>query len=125
MIHLHITSWVLALILFAVTYSLYKQDKQKPAKISHMITRVTYLLIIYSGGDLLYGYITSGTWDAYMAEMIVKIAAGLWVVACLEMLLVRYAKGKPIKGFFVQLIVALVIVLALGFGRLPWGLLPL
>ncbi len=29
MIHLHITAWVLALILFAVTFSFYKNKKQK------------------------------------------------------------------------------------------------
>ncbi|WP_117170861.1 YisL family protein [Paraliobacillus sediminis] len=125
MIHLHITGWVLALILFAVTFSLYKNKKQKPAKVMHMITRLSYLLILYSGGDLFYNYIVSGTWNSYMAELIIKAAAGLWVIACLEILLVRYAKGKPTKGFMVQLAVSLIIVLALGFGRLPWGFLPL
>ncbi|WP_182200061.1 YisL family protein [Paraliobacillus salinarum] len=124
MIHLHITSWVLALILFAMSYYYYKVDKQKTAKITHMITRLSYLLILYSGGDLLVGYIQSGTFNSFAAETIIKVAAGLWVIACIELLLVRFAKGKPVKGFFVQLAVALVIVIALGFGRLPWGLLP-
>lgn len=125
MIHLHITSWVLALILFAVAFSLYKSGKAKSAKIVHMITRITYLGILYSGGDLLVGYIRSGTFNAYAAETAVKVIAGFWVITCIELLLVRYAKGKPVRGFFIQLTVALVIVLALGFGRLPWGVLPL
>ncbi len=125
MIHIHITSWVLALVFFAISYYFYKSDNQRTAKIIHMITRLTYLLILYSGGDLLISYIQSGTFGEFAAETIVKVAAGLWVIACLEIILIRFAKGKPIKGFFIQLSVALVLVIALGFGRLPWGLLPL
>ncbi|CQR47008.1 hypothetical protein BN1058_01297 [Paraliobacillus sp. PM-2] len=125
MIHLHITSWVVALILFTISYYFYKANKHKKAKITHMITRLMYLLILYSGGDLLVGYVQSGTFSEFAAETVIKVAAGLWVIVCLELLLIRFVKGKPIKGFFVQLAVALAIVLALGFGRLPWGLLPL
>ncbi|MFB1050059.1 YisL family protein [Paraliobacillus sp. JSM ZJ581] len=125
MIHLHITSWVLALILFIISYYYYKVNKQKTAKITHMVIRLLYVLILYSGGDLLVGYIQSGTFNAFAAETIIKVVAGLWVIVCMELLLVRFAKSKPIKGFFVQLTVALVIVIALGFGRLPWGVLPL
>ncbi|WP_079709140.1 YisL family protein [Paraliobacillus ryukyuensis] len=124
MIHLHITSWALTLVLFVVAFNLYRADKHKAAKITHMITRLMYLLVLYSGGDLLVGYFQSGTFDAHPAATIVKVLAGLWVIACVEILLVRYAKGKPVVGFFVQLTVAVVLALVLGFGILPWGLLP-
>ncbi|WP_077623085.1 YisL family protein [Sediminibacillus massiliensis] len=119
MAHLHITSWVLALILFALALMFYKQGK-KPSKILHMILRLDYLLILYSGGTLLSNYFNG----SMLPEAIIKALAGIWVIAALELLLVRVNKGKPVLGMWVQLGVALIIVLALGFGRLPLGILP-
>ncbi|SDJ87704.1 YisL family protein [Sediminibacillus albus] len=121
MTHLHITSWVLAFILFGLALMLNKQGKNKPGKILHMILRLDYLLILYSGGELLMNYFN----PSYMlGEVIVKALAGLWVIAVMEMILGKYRKGKPVLGVWVQFAIAVVIVLALGFGRLPLGFLP-
>ncbi|WP_186579067.1 YisL family protein [Aquibacillus kalidii] len=118
MTHLHITAWVLGLILFFVSLSFYKQEK-KAGKILHMILRLDYLLILYSGGSLSTQYFT----ESYMlGEAIVKILAGLWVIASLEMILVKVSKGKPTKSFWIQFAVAFAITLVLGFGRLTYGL---
>ena len=54
--HLHITSWVLAIILLIVVLMLHKQGKAKAAKIVHMILRLDFLLILYSGGELFSMY---------------------------------------------------------------------
>lgn len=118
--HLHITSWVLALILFGVAIMLQKQGKAKPAKIMQMVLRVDYLLILYSGGSLLANYFNG----EMLIEAIIKGLAGLWVIAIMEMILIRRKKGKPVVGFWVQFGVAVLITIALGFGRLPLGLLP-
>ncbi|MDY0396058.1 DUF1516 family protein [Virgibacillus halophilus] len=48
--------------------------------------------------------------------------AGLWVIIALEMISVKKTKGKPAKSWWIQLIIALIITLILGFGRLPLGL---
>ncbi|MRH44192.1 DUF1516 family protein [Aquibacillus halophilus] len=117
MTHLHITSWALALILFVLALVFYKQGK-KAGKILHMVLRLDYLLILYSGGDLLMEYLNSGT---MLGEVLVKSFAGLWLIAILEMILVKTKKDKPTKSFWIQLVIALVIVLVLGFGRLPMG----
>lgn len=118
--HLHITSWVLALILLFLIITFLRKGNDKPAKISHMILRADYLLILYSGGSLLANYFNGDL----LIEAIVKGLAGLWVIVAMEMIGVKVRKGKPVLGYWVQLGVAVLITLALGFGRLPLGILP-
>lgn len=119
--HLHITSWVLALILLILVVVFHKQGKAKASKIIHMILRLDYLLILYSGGHLIGMYFSGGN---MLPEAIIKSLAGLWAIVAMEMIGVRTAKGKPTKGAWIQLIIALLITLILGFGRLQGGLLP-
>ncbi|WP_164215030.1 YisL family protein [Virgibacillus sp. YIM 98842] len=116
MTHMHITGWVLALILFIVALVMYNQGKAKPGKILHMILRLDYLFILYTGGDLIAHYFGG---SSLLPEAIVKGLAGIWVIAAMEMILVRNNKGKPTKSFWIQLIIALLITLILGFWRLP------
>ncbi|WP_330948539.1 YisL family protein [Virgibacillus sp. MG-45] len=120
--HLHVTAWVLAFILFIVTIVLRKQGKAKGAKIVQMILRLDYLLILYSGGDLLAGYFSAK--GAILGEAIVKGLAGVWIIAAMEMVSMKLAKGRSTKGAWIQLIIATIITLILGFGRLPFGFLP-
>lgn len=118
MTHMHITSWVLALILFIVALVMYKQGKGKPAKIAHMILRLDYLFILYTGGSLITGYLTNFTMPL-SAEAIVKGLAGIWVIAAMEMILVKQKKEKPATGAWIQLLIAVALTLILGFWRLP------
>ncbi|MFD1038991.1 YisL family protein [Virgibacillus byunsanensis] len=116
MTHMHITAWVLAFILFAVAYSMYQQEKGKPAKMVHMVLRLDYLFILYTGGDLIANYFNGSD---LMGEAIVKGIAGIWVIAALEMILVKTKKQKATKSWWIQLIIAIIITLILGFWRLP------
>ncbi|TXL64019.1 DUF1516 family protein [Cerasibacillus terrae] len=120
--HLHITSWVLALILLIVVLVLHKQGKAKGAKITHMIMRLDYLLILYSGGDLFGAYAKMGMSGSLLGEVIAKTIAGIWVIAAIEMIAVKTAKGKSTKGAWIQLVIAFIITLILGFTRLTFGL---
>ncbi|GAA0491603.1 YisL family protein [Salinibacillus aidingensis] len=116
MTHLHITAWVLALILFAIVLAFSNQSgKEKPAKILHMILRLDYLLILYSGGDLFANY------GSMSGELIIKAIAGLWVIIAMEVIAVRKQKGGATKSWWTQLVIAFIIALVLGFGRLPYG----
>lgn len=123
MAHLHITAWVLAFILLFIATALYKQGKGKPGKILHMILRLDYLLILFSGGSLLADYMSNGA-GSYLPELIVKIIAGLWAIVAMEMIGVRTSKGNPAKGWWIQFAVVAIIAIGLGFGRLPYGILP-
>ncbi|CAH0225066.1 hypothetical protein SRABI96_02510 [Peribacillus sp. Bi96] len=108
--HLHITVWVIGIILFFVTYSMLKSGNPK-AKILHMITRLFYLLIFITGGMLITDF------GAYAVKMIV----GIIVIAAMEMVLVRTKKGKSTSAMWILFIVAFVFVLYLGLS-LPQGL---
>lgn len=121
--HIHITAWVLAIILLFVVTTFYKQDKAKPGKILHMILRLDYLLLLYSGGSLLGDYMSNGA-GGYIGELMIKVIAGLWTIAAMEVIAVRTNKDKPTKGLWIQFAVAAIIAIILGFGRLPLGILP-
>ena len=119
MVHLHITVWLLAIILLFIVIGLQNNGKEKGAKILQMILRLDYLVILYSGGSMfsqLWKWNTVNT-----GEVIVKALAGLWVIITIEMIGVRNGKNKSTKGLWVQFVIAFLITLILGFGRLPLG----
>ncbi len=108
--HLHITTWVIGIILFFVTYSLLKNGNPK-AKMLHMITRLFYILIFLSGGMLISNF-------GYYAQ---KMIVGILVIAFMELVLVRTKKEKSTGMVWTLFILALLYVLYLGFS-LPMGL---
>lgn len=118
MAHLHITAWVLAFILLFVVTAFYKQGKSKPGKILHMILRLIYLVILYSGGSLFASYAN------YSGELFIKIIAGIWTIVAIELITVRTNKGKPTGAWWAQFVIMAVIAIFLGFVRLPLGILP-
>ncbi len=117
---MHITSWVLGFILFAVAIVLLNQGKEKPAKIVQMILRLDYLFVLYTGGALLALYFQNIQMPLF-AEAITKGLAGLWLIAAMELILVKKAKGKPANSWWIQFVIALILVIVLGFVRLPYG----
>ncbi|PLR97666.1 YisL family protein [Bacillus sp. T33-2] len=114
MTHAHITAWVLALILFFVALGLHKSGKEKGFKVTHMILRVLYLLVLATGFMILF--------DLYKISMlyILKTAVGLWVIVMMELILNKTKTRTKTSVLWVQFIIALVLVLFLGF-RLPLG----
>lgn len=114
--HAHITTWVIAIILFFVAVGLHNAGKKKGMKVVHMILRLFYLLIILTGALLFWKH--QGINPALYG---IKGLVGIWVIGMFEMILVRLNKGKSTKMFWIQLIIALIIVLYLGL-RLPLGL---
>ena len=118
MAHLHITSWVIAFILVGLVTAFTRNGKEKAAKISHMILRLFYLLILYSGGSLFASY------AEYGVLVIIKLLVGLWAIAAMEMVSVKYKKKKPTGIWWTQLAIAAIIAIVLGFGFLGAGILP-
>ncbi|RFU68060.1 DUF1516 family protein [Peribacillus saganii] len=114
MTHAHITTWLIAVILFFVVVSMQKSGNHKAAKINHMILRVFYLLIIITGGMLI-----SSMYGPY----IVKALIGIIVIGMMEMILVRSAKGKDTKVLWIVFVVAFIVVLYMGLS-LPQGFQP-
>ncbi|WP_051189071.1 YisL family protein [Halalkalibacillus halophilus] len=121
---LHIFSWGTALILFIVAYVMITKGKAaKPIKIIQMILRVFFVLIIATGADLFF-QLYFGVQGGYFAESIIKIITGVWVIGAMEMTLAMKKKGKKVFIGWIQFAVAMILVLILGFARLPYGFLP-
>lgn len=114
MVHAHMTAWFLALILFFVSLGLHKSGKDKGSKIVQMILRVDYLLILLTGIGLLFSI------DAITIMYVLKAAVGLWVISMLEIILIRTKKNEKASILWIQFVVALLLVLYLGFS-LPLG----
>lgn len=121
MAHMHITSWALAIILLILVVVFYKQGS-KVGKILHMVLRLDYLFILYTGGSLMADYFSATI--GHTGELVIKIIAGLWAIVAMEMVAVRTSKKRPTKGVWIQLIIAVAIAIVLGFTRLPLGVLP-
>ena len=113
MIHAHMTAWFLALVLFFVALGLHKSGKEKGAKIVQMVLRLFYVLILLTGFGLLFSININ-------LMYVLKAAVGLWVIAMLEMILIRTKKNEKASILWVQFIVAVLLVLYLGFS-LPLG----
>lgn len=111
----HITTWVLTLILFLIALSLNKSGKAKGFKILHMIIRVFYLLIILTGGMLLF--------SVYHITLlyILKAVVGLWIISLFELILIKSSKKERTTLAWTQFVVAFLLVLYLGF-KLPLGI---
>ncbi|MBG9547943.1 YisL family protein [Cytobacillus firmus] len=113
MIHAHITTWFLALVLFFIALIMHKSGKQKGLKVVHMILRLFYLLIIGTGVWIL------SSLNSIDLLYVLKSLVGIWVIAMFEMIIIRTVKGKKTSILWGQFIIALILVLYLGFVKLP------
>lgn len=118
--HMHITAWALGIILFFVAYSMYTAGRK--GKGVHMGLRLVYIIIIVTGFLLYQSIMKTATGNMHMWYGL-KMLVGVWVIAAMEMVLVKTSKKKPAGAFWIQFIIALVIVLYLGL-RLPMGFSP-
>ena len=109
--HLHITTWVVGIVIFLIAALSGKQSKGL-----HMALRLFYILIIITGGALFFKYSSS---DAMLYGM--KFLFGILVIGMMEMVLVRQKKNKPTGMFWALFAVFLLITLFLGF-KLPMGI---
>ncbi|MBO1511666.1 YisL family protein [Metabacillus bambusae] len=114
MTHAHITTWLVAIILFFVANSLFKSGKEKPFKIVHMVLRLFYVLIIVTG------IIIASDIYKFSGEYIGKIILGILTIGMMEMVLGKLKKGQPTKVFWIIFIVVLILTILLGL-RLPMG----
>ncbi|QPC46033.1 YisL family protein [Mangrovibacillus cuniculi] len=115
--HLHITTWALAIILYAVALVLFTRGAEKGSKITHMILRLMYILIIISG-ILIYPF---GNENANHMMYGIKALSGIATITFFELSLVRLKKGKNARPFFIGLVVVLLVTIYLGT-ILPQGI---
>ena len=110
--HLHITTWVVAIVLFLVAALSSKQSKSL-----HMVLRVFYILIIITGGALFIEALDYGQGMLYG----IKFLLGLGVISMMEMILVKKAKNKKTSTFWILFAIFLIAIFYVGF-KLPMGI---
>lgn len=112
--HLHIFSWVVGIIMFLIAAT--QPLDSKGRKITKMVLRVFYILIIITGVALFIRYMGSNA-----ALYGVKFVFGIVTIGMMEMVLARQSKSKPTQLFWILFVVSLLITMFLGF-KLPIGL---
>lgn len=110
MTHAHLTAIVLTIILFLVVLSL--QKKGKNIRVLQIVLRVMYLLIIVTGGMMLF--------SIYKMTFlyVLKAVMGLVMIGLFEMILASNGKGNNKPVFWILFVVVLGILIYLG-GILP------
>jgi hypothetical protein len=113
MTHAHLTTIVLTLIIFFITLTL--QKKGRNIKVLQMILRVMYLLIILTGGMLLFSF--------YKITLlyVIKAIIGLALIAFFEIILTVQGKGRSAAPFWVLFVVILLATIYLGI-KMPMGI---
>ena len=121
MLHLHIFSWVIGIILFIVSYiSFTKTGAPKKAyKPLHMTLRLFLVLILFSGVWQVVKEFATPTGSAHML-LTLKMVCGVGVVALMEVTLVRKQRGASHTGLFWSTIALIIVTMALGI-ILPEG----
>lgn len=112
--HFHIFTWVVGIIVFLVAAVMANGTKGK--KITHMIARLFYVLILLSGVLLFIKGMDYGRG----AEYGIKFLLGLLTIGMMEMVLVRSTKGKKVTTFWILFFVFLFATMFFGF-KLPMG----
>ncbi|ARJ39839.1 hypothetical protein SporoP8_13695 [Sporosarcina ureae] len=111
--HMHIFIWVVGIVLFLVAASMANGTKGK--KITHMILRLFYVLIIITGAALFFKHMSI---DSMLYG--IKFVLGLLTIGFMEMVLVRGSKGKNTGLMWILFVIALLATMFVGF-KLPVG----
>jgi len=101
--HTHAASWIIMIILFLVSFFI-----SRP-KVTHMILRLFYLIMIFTGGYMLIQGSLPGAFH-------LKALAAIILIGMMEMILVRKKKGKSTLPFWIVFIILLALVLLIGYG---------
>lgn len=105
--HLHITTWVIALVLFFIAAL-----ASKKLTGVHMALRVVYILLIITGGALFLEWRDKVTDGGMNYDM--KVLFGILVIGFMEMILVRKNKGKSVNVMWILFAIVLAVTLYLG-----------
>lgn len=122
MIHLHLTTIILAVVLYVIALVFYQRGGPGNAgKMSHMILRADYIFLIFSGLIVyiqnMEGISAAGDHMTYG----LKVLFGLGAVALMEMSLIKTQKKTGAANTLkIIAVIVLVITVALGI-YLPLG----
>lgn len=121
MLHLHIFSWVIGIILFIVAYFSFTASgaPKKAYKPLHMALRLFLVLILFSGIWQVVSEFATAAGAEHML-LTLKMVCGVGVVALMEVTIVRKERGASHTGLFYSTIALIIVTMALGI-ILPEG----
>ena len=112
MIHLHITAIVVSIILFLVVYFMYRGNNtadNKVAKILHMVLRLFYLIVLFSGLMIYVGNMEGISNSGGHMQYGIKVLLGLLSVVFMEVSIVRFKKQSTSATMLMILTLVLII----------------
>lgn len=122
MIHLHLTTIILAVILYIVALVFYRKNSpNNTGKMMHMILRADYIFLIFSGLIVYIQNMEGITASDSHMEYGIKALLGLITVGLMEMSLIKSNKNAPsANGLTIAFIIVVIATIALGI-YLPLG----
>lgn len=126
MIHLHITAIVVSIILFLVVYFMYRGNNtadNKVAKILHMVLRLFYLIVLFSGLMIYVGNMEGISNSGSHMQYGIKVLLGLLSVVFMEVSIVRLKKQSTSATMLMILTLVLIIATIVMGSVLPLGIL--
>ncbi|RKD24407.1 hypothetical protein BEP19_08430 [Ammoniphilus oxalaticus] len=109
--HTHQSAWLITVLLFALAAIFTKNGKQKAQKITHMILRLFFIIMLVSGvGSLIF--------RSFAAHYVVKGILAVALIGLMEMILGRGGRGEKTGMLWIPFIVALLAVVVMGFSYL-------
>lgn len=126
MLHLHLTAIIVSLILFIAVYAMYKKNntaENKPAFIMHMILRVFYLLVLFSGIMIYVGNMEGISAAGSHMQYGIKALLGILSVGFMEMAVVRLKKKSTTANVLLIVTLVLIVATVIMGSILPLGML--
>lgn len=121
MLHMHIASWVLLIILFFAAYFNFseKQGATPYFKPIHMLLRLFMVLVLISGFWIWIQAFGDGNSGGHML-LTLKMICGVAVVALMEVTVTKRKKGQSSNGMMWGTIALIIITMIIGV-ILPQG----
>ena len=126
MLHLHLTAIIVSLILFIAVFAMYKKNNSsdnKPALILHMVLRVFYLLVLFSGIMIYVGNMEGISAAGSHMQYCIKALLGILSVVFMEVAVVRLKKHSASANVLLVVTLILIIAAVIMGSTLPLGML--
>ena len=126
MLHLHLTAIIVGVILFIAVYGMYKKNttaENKPALIMHMVLRVFYLLVLFSGIMVYVGNMEGISNAGSHMQYGIKALLGILSIGLMEIAIVRLKKNSAKANVLMVICIIAIIATVIMGSVLPLGML--
>lgn len=104
----HIDTWGITLLVFFISFFLLTKDKMKAQKITHMILRLLFVVMIVTGFGLVISY-------KFAIVTIIKMLFALWLITSMELILVKARKNQSTTPVWVQFVISAIATIVIGY----------